>query len=131
MDNAPDMYTRVATETFREKRRLKGKILYSKYAVEETIATSSEDEDDMDLGKQLRSDPPSLTLFAGMVRVKPEVLTVEEANKKMRRDKEQRVRLQKVVAEEPSVRNEVVELRALLLQQERQRAMAPLRPTLS
>ena len=56
--------------------------------------------------------------------VKPEVLIVEEANQKMRRNEEQRVHLEKVAAKEPSVRNEVAELRALLLEQERQRAMA-------
>ena len=84
--------------------------------MEETIAISSEDKDDMEPAKRLRSDPPSPTMFAGMVRVKPEVLTVHEANKKMLRDKEQRVRLQKVVVEEPLVRNKVVELRALLLE---------------
>ena len=124
VDDARDMYSRDATATFRERRRLKGKKLYGDYAVEETIAISSEDDDDMELAKRLRSDPPSPTAFAGMVRVKPEVLTVEEANAKMLRDEEQRVRLQKAAAEEPSVRNEVAELRALLLEQERQRAMA-------
>ena len=124
VDDARDMYSRDATATFRERRRLKGKKLYGDYAVEETIAISSEDEDDMELAKRLRSDPPSPTAFAGMVRVKPEVLTVEEANAKMLRDEEQRVRLEKAAAEEPSVRNEVAELRALLLEQERQRAMA-------
>jgi hypothetical protein len=88
VDDARDMYSRDATATFREKRRMKGKKLYGDYAVEETIAISSEDEDDMELAKRLRSDPPSPGAFAGMVRVKPEVLTVEEANEKMRRDEE-------------------------------------------
>ena len=124
VDDARDMYSRDATATFRERRKLKGKKLYGDYSMEETIAISSEDDDDIELAKRLRSDPPSPTAFAGMVRVKPEVLTVEEANEKMRRDEEQRVRLQKAAAEEPSVRNEVAELRALLLEQERQRAMA-------
>jgi hypothetical protein len=91
--------------------------------VEETIAISSEDEDDIELSKRLRSDPPSPTAFAGMVRVKPEVLTVEEANAQRLREDEQRVRLERAAAEEPSVRNEVAELRALLLEQGRQRAM--------
>lgn len=86
--------------------------------MEETIAISSKDEDDMELAKRLRSDPPSLIVFVGMVRAKPEVSTVQEANKKMLRDEEQHVGLQKVVAEEPSVRNEVAELRALLLEHE-------------
>jgi len=124
VDDAREMYSRDATAAFRDRRRMKGKKLYSEYAVEETIAISSEDEDDMELAKRLRSDPPSPTAFAGIVRVKPEVLTVEEANEKMRRDEEQRLRLQKAAAEEPSVRNEVAELRALLLEQDRQRAMA-------
>ena len=122
--DAKDMYSRDTTATFRERRMLKGKKLYGDYAVEETIAISSEDEDDMELAKRLRSDPASPGAFAGNVRVKPEVLTVEEANAKMLRDEEQRVRLQRAAAEEPSVRNEVAELRALLLEQERQRAMA-------
>ena len=124
VDDARDMYSRDATATFRERRKLKGKKLYGDYSVEETIAISSEDEDDIELAKRLRSDPPSPTAFAGMVRVKPEVLTVEEANEKMRKDEEQRVRLHKAAAEEPSVRNEIAELRALLLEQERQRVMA-------
>ena len=124
VDNARDMYSRAATAMFRERRRLKRKKLYGDYAVEETIAISSEDDDDIELTKRLRSDPPSPTAFAGMVRVKPNVLIVEEANEKMRKDEEQRVRLQRAAAEEPSMRNEVAELRALLLEQERQRAMA-------
>ena len=124
VDDARDMFSRDATAAFRERRKLKGKKLYSDYAVEDTIAISSEDEDDMELAKRLRSDPPSPTAFAGMVRVKPEVLTVQEANEKRLREEEQRIRLQKAAAEEPSVRNEVAELRALLLDQERQRAMA-------
>lgn len=40
----------------------------------------------MELAKRLRSDPPSPTPFAGMVKVKPKVLTLQEANKKMLRD---------------------------------------------
>ena len=39
-------------------------------------------------------------------------------------DEEQRVQLEKVAIEEPSVRNKVAELRALMLEQERQKAMA-------
>ena len=124
VDDARDMFSRDATAAFRERRKLKGKKLYTEYAGEETIAISSEDEDDMEFAKRLRSDPPSPTAFAGMVRVKPEVLTVEEANEKRLREEEHRIRLQKAAAEEPSVRNEVAELRALLLNQERQRAMA-------
>lgn len=109
VDDARDMYSRDATAAFKERRRTKGKKLYGDYAVEETIAISSEDEDDMELAKRLRSDPPSPTMFAGMVKVKPEVLTVEEANERMLLDKEQRVRMMKAATKEPSVCNEVAE----------------------
>ena len=126
VDDARDMYSRDAIATLRERREIKGKKLYSDYVVEETIAISSEDEDDRELAKRLRSDPPSPGAFAGMVMVKPEVLTVEEANEKRLREEEQRLRLEKATAEEPSVRNEVAELRALLMEQDRLRAMAQL-----
>lgn len=102
----------------RKRRKLKGKKLYGNYAVEETIAISSKDKDNIELAKRLTSDAPSPTAFTCMVRIKPEVLMVEEANEKMRKDKEQRVRLERVTAEHPFVRNEVVELRVLLLEQE-------------
>lgn len=123
VDDARDMYSRDATSAFRERRKMKGKKLYGDYGVEETIAISSEDEDDMEFAKRLRSDPPSPTAFAGSLRVKPEVLTVEEANAQRLREEEQRVRLARAAAEEPSMRNEVAELRALLLEQQRQRTM--------
>ena len=42
----------------------------------------------MELAKLLTSDHPSPTTFVGMVRVKPEVLNVQEANEKVQRDKE-------------------------------------------
>ena len=121
VDDARDMYSRDATATFRERRKLKGKKLYGDYAEEETIAINSEDEDDIELANRLTSDAPSA--FAGMVRVKPEVLTVEEANERIRREEEQRVRLERAAAEEPAMRNEVAELNALLLAQERQRTL--------
>ena len=63
----------------------------------------------MELAKLLTSDHPSPTTFVGMVRVKPEVLNVQEANEKVQRDKEQRICLQKAAAEEPSLQNEVAE----------------------
>lgn len=65
VDDARDMVSRDATAAFWERRRLKGKKLYSDYAVEETVAKSSKDEDDMELAKRLRSDPPSLRAFVG------------------------------------------------------------------
>ena len=77
---------------------------------------SSKDKDDMELVKQLRSDPPSLTMFAGMMRMRAKVLTVQDANEKILRDEEQRIHLQKATAKEPSVRNEVTELRAFMLE---------------
>jgi len=120
--DARDMYSRDATATFRERRKLKGKKLYGDYSVEETIAISSEDEDDFELGKRLREEPTSPRVIASNIPVKPETLTVEEANERSRREEEQRLRLQKVAAEEPSMRNEVAELRALLMEQARQTA---------
>lgn len=68
MDDGRDMNSRDATATSRERRRLKGKKLYANYAIEETIAISIEDENDMEIAKML---PPSPLAFYGMVRVKP------------------------------------------------------------
>lgn len=73
---------------------MKGKKLYSDYAVEKTIVISSEDEVDMDLAKRPRSDPPSPTIFSRMVRVKPKVLTLQEANeKRIKEEEEECIRL--------------------------------------
>ena len=124
VDDAWDMYSQDATATFREMKKIKGKKLYGDYALEMTIAISSKDEDDIELAKQLRSDPPSPSAFAGTVRVKPEVLIVEEANENGLREEEQRLRLKKATTEEPSIWNEVVALRALLMKQDRLRALA-------
>lgn len=63
--------------------------------MEETIDIRCKDEDDMKLTKRLRSDSPSPTMFANMVRVTPEVLIVQEANEKMLTDEKHCVRLQK------------------------------------
>ena len=122
VDDARDMYGRDATAAFRERRRGKGKKLYSDYAPEETIAISSEDEDDREMAKRLRSDPPSPTAFAGLIRVKPEVLTVEEANERRAREEEHRLRMERAAASEHSVKEEVAQLKALLLSRDRERA---------
>ena len=105
------MYSRDATATFCEKTLLKGKKLYGDYSMEETIAISSEDEDDLELGKQLVEESSTSGPPAGNAPVRPEALTLAEANERMRR------------VDEPSVRDEVVELRSLVLEQQRQRAM--------
>lgn len=117
VNDARDMHSRDVITTFREKRTLKGKKLYNQYAHDETIAIISEDEGDVEFTKHLRSNPPSPVAFASMVKVKLEVLTLEEANEKHLRDKEKLLCLQKATAEEPHVCNEFVELRALLLEQ--------------
>ena len=122
VDDARDMYARDATAAFRDRRRGKGKKLYSDYAPEETIAISSKDEDDREMAKRLRSDPPSPTAFAGLIRVKPETLTVEEANERRQREEEHRRRMERASAEETSVKEEVAQLKALLLSRERERA---------
>lgn len=80
------MYFKDMHATLREWRRLKGKKLYNDYAVEETIAISSKDKDNIELAKRLKLDHRSPTAFAGMVRMNPEVFTTEEANEKMWRN---------------------------------------------
>ena len=125
IEDAREMFSRDATATFRERRRLKGKKLYGDYAEEETIAISSEDDDDVELGKRLREEPATPGVIASNIPVKPETMTVDEANERSRREEEQRLRLERAAAEVPSVRDEVAELRAMLLEQNRQRAMPP------
>ena len=129
VEDAREMYSRDATAVFREKRLLKGKKLYGDYSLEETIAISSEDEDDFELGKRLVEEASSSAPVAGPASVKPEALTVAEANERMKREEERRVRQARAADEEPSVRNEVAELRAMLLEQQRQRAAVPPPPT--
>lgn len=75
VDDARDIYSSDATSTFRKMRTLKGNHLYSEYGMDNTIAINS-----IELAKRLRLDPPSPTAFAVMVKVKPEALTMEEAN---------------------------------------------------
>lgn len=118
------MFLRDATATFKEGRKMKGRKLFGDYAVEETIAISIEGEGNMELAKRLKSDPPSPRDFVGMVRVKPEVRTIKEVNEKRLRDEEHGARLQRATTEEPSVCDKVAELRALLMNHERQHAMA-------
>ena len=116
--DALEMYSRDATATFRERRKLKGKKLYGDYAGEETIAISSEDEDDFELGKRLREEPTGPRVIASNINPKPETLTVEEANRRadrMRLEEEHRAQLARAAAEEPSVRDEVAQLKALVL----------------
>jgi hypothetical protein len=43
-----DAASRDATMAFRERRKLKGKKLYSEYAVKETMVVSYKDEDNME-----------------------------------------------------------------------------------
>lgn len=118
MNNVQVMYSKAAIATFTERTRMKGMKLYGDYVIEETIAISNKDKDDMEFAKRLRSDMPSPKAFASMMRVKPKVLTRHE---KMLGDKDH---LQKVAIEKRSMWNEVAELRALLLKQERQMTLA-------
>lgn len=53
-----DAASRDATMAFRERRKLKGKKLYSEYAVKETMVVSYKDEDNMELVKRLRYEAP-------------------------------------------------------------------------
>lgn len=54
INDTRDMFSRDTKAVFRKRRKLKGRKLYSDYVVEETIAISSEDEDDMELTKRPR-----------------------------------------------------------------------------
>lgn len=90
MDDVRDMYSMDVTATFRERTRLKGKKLYINYSMEETMAISSEDEDNMELAKQLRSDPLCPQRHG---EGETKILIVQEANKKMLRDEEHCVHL--------------------------------------
>lgn len=119
------MYSRDATTTFREKMMLKDKTLYTIYDQAEAITISSKDKDDVELTKRLRSDPPSPMAFASMVKVKPKVLTLEEAIEKRLRGKEQWFRLQKAIAGKFLMQSEVAKLTTLLLEQQRQRTAGP------
>lgn len=49
VDDTMDMFSRDATTMFRKCRNLKGEKLYSEYVVDETIAISTENKDDMSL----------------------------------------------------------------------------------
>ena len=60
--------------------------MYSKYAIKGTIAIFNENEDDKELARILRSDLFFSRTFVRVVRVKPEVLTMEEANKERLRE---------------------------------------------
>lgn len=59
VDDARDMYSRDAVALFRAKKLLKGNKLYGDYSKEETIAISSEDKDNFELGKRLVEEPTS------------------------------------------------------------------------
>lgn len=74
--DAKDMLSRDAAAMFKEMRKLKVKKIYVGNVMEETIAISNEDKDDMEFAKGLRLDSPSLTMFVGMVKMKLKVLTV-------------------------------------------------------
>lgn len=98
VDDARYMYAMDAIVAFCKCRKGEGKELYNNYVLEETIAISNEDKDDYEIAKRLRLDPLSPSTFAGMVRVKPKVLAVEEANEPILKDEKQRIRWENVNA---------------------------------
>lgn len=95
IDNTKDIFSKDTMATFKERRTLKGKKLYTKYPLDKTIAISSKEVDDMELIKKLRSHLPSPPAFLGMVTVKREVLVAEEANKARMREEDHHLHLQK------------------------------------
>ena len=73
-------------------------------------------------------EPTDPRVIASNINPKPNALAMEEANKgneMMRLEEEHCVQLARVAAEEPSVRDKVTQLKAMLLEQSRQRAMPP------
>lgn len=106
VDDVKDMYAKVSIEAFHERRRGRGKKLYSeynKYNKNDTIVISKEDNNDREMAKKLRSDLRSPMAFAGLIRVKPEDLTMEGANERKAREEEHRMRMDKVSIEENSI----------------------------
>lgn len=101
--------------------RGKGKKLYNNYAPEETMVNSNEDKDDWEMANKLRWDPFPPSTFEGMMRVKPEVLAVEEAKKCMLKEEEHCICREKSNVEEPLVKEEIVQLKVFLLDRERER----------
>lgn len=82
--------------------------------IEETTVISSEDEDDRELAKRLRSDPPSPSAFVDMVKVKQEVLTEEEANERTLKEEKQCLCHKKAILEEPLMKEKIAQLKAFL-----------------
>lgn len=113
-----------AIAAFQEKRSNKGKKLYNKYSEKDTIAISNKDDDNRMIAKRLKSDPPSPTSFVGLIRVKPKVLIVEEVNEHKAMKEEYRVRMDKGSTEESSVKEEVDQLKVLLLSRNHERAFS-------
>jgi hypothetical protein len=96
-----DAASRDATMAFRERRKLKGKKLYSEYAVKETMVVSYKDEDNMEQWRDWGMRLPSPTTFVGMVGMKPKMLTVEEANEQKPKEEEKHIHLQNTMAKQP------------------------------
>lgn len=78
VDDTRDMYARDATMAFCEEGV--GKKLYKEYSKNENISISSEDDDDHEMAKRLRCNPPSPLAFVGLIYVKQKILVMEEAN---------------------------------------------------
>lgn len=85
VDNPQD-----TTAVFCEKRG-KNKKLYSVYTPKDTIAISSEDNDDQEMVTRLRSNPPSPMALVCLICVKPKVLTMEEVNGRKAREVKHRL----------------------------------------
>lgn len=106
---------------FYERKRSKGKKLYSDYALVDTIAISSKDNDDCDMAKRLRSNALSPMAFTGLIRVKLEVLIVVEANEPRAREGEHRLQMEMAFPEESSIKKEVAQLKSLFFNWDREK----------
>jgi hypothetical protein len=81
VDDLMDMLSEDATDVFWERKKWKAKKFYSDYAFEKTIVISSENKNDWELAKRLRSESPSPSTFAGYgFKVKLEITCYKDVN---------------------------------------------------
>lgn len=70
----------------------------------------------------IRSNPPSSTVFGGLICVKPEVLIVRKANECKTKEEEHHLHIGRASAKESSMKEQATQLNALLLSTDRERA---------
>lgn len=121
-DDVRDMYAWDTTAAFCKRTRGKGKVQYNEYNKNDTIAISYQGNDDCKMAKNLKSDLPSPIAFKGLIYVKPEVFTLEEANECSAREEEHHLRMDKASADKSLVKKKVAKLKALFLSKDHEKA---------